>query len=290
MMSKFCSISSIFLLVTLFSLANSFRLPNRSNGTDNQNLGIVDGSRVSSIYYQMHALIGLENGDLCSGVILNSRHILTAAFCLYNDDGEIDIDGINIFVGIDRMSETKYDSIRYYADDVKVNPDYEGGYSDHGSAIITTDRDISFWSGKSHGAQPACIDYSGIKYKYYSIVGFGATQGKITRNGEVLRESTPSDDLVVGYVKDKPDMGCNENNICVQNYYDDRSTAICYEDFGGPLVTPKKNVIGIAIDHSRHKVDDAVVTCKFFSKFINLKGEMNFIDEVVGADQYCAYV
>ena len=191
---------------------------------------------------------------------------------VYQNGGQADPSQVQVFVGVDNISQLRQDQI-YQAANVYTHPDYTNQPPYHSDiAVIELQSPIQF----EEGVEKACLNYQNKQYDYLIASGFGVTsRPKMDSAGNPVNNPDSSDQLKVSLVtkfcslllhrnvviswyasffqyatfQEDPSQGddCQDIFICIRA--EDPSDSTCEGDSGGPLSTPpdsegKMQVIG----------------------------------------------
>jgi secreted trypsin-like serine protease len=176
-------------------------------------VGIVNGSVVSKKEELALSVVALisetdEGQALCTGTILNSETILTAAHCV-----EHPMQMVVVFAS--RVSAAKGENIRA-VDGYVPHPDWPGSEAAADLALV------HFTGGLPAGFKPVALGVSvqPSLREPILLVGYGVTDGIKRKGSGVLRE-TDSTILRLG----------PQGEI----FSDGRDSSVCFGDSGGPL-------------------------------------------------------
>lgn len=281
--------NSLILLVLLFGLGDSLRLP-KSDDND-INLKIVGGQvgNIKQFPYQVSIFTETRPnwGEFCGGVILNPNWIVTAAHCLKVNGTAQPASSIKVRPGLDSVNQAgswNAENIHVAAERF-LHPDYNSKTFVNDIALIRLQDPIQY-TGDT--VQRACVDYSDQVYNYYIASGYGSVTKRYMVNG-VVNDDTDGNELKYAFFKETRD-DCPDNNmfVCINSYYKNSGDSICYADSGGPLTTPYGRVIGVLSNMPAVYVSpNKYVYCEGHSKYTRLSNFAYFINEHVGTDNYC---
>jgi Trypsin len=96
------------LTAALIVVSSSYALPS---------IRIVDGNTVSESEYPHVARLTVDGEMLCTGTLISSRFILTAAHCFFGDDNKRAVGDTTI---VARLNGTEYNTVKAY-----IHPDYK---------------------------------------------------------------------------------------------------------------------------------------------------------------------
>ena len=120
---------------------------------------IVGGTEVIPYSIPWQVALVAENGDSpdCGGTLIGPKHILTAAHCFYNDEGNVNVAEFDVIVGEHDVTSTA-DGTRHKACGRTIHPNYNHATVDHDYAIIRLQEAVSFDARSA----PACLPNSGL--------------------------------------------------------------------------------------------------------------------------------
>ncbi|XP_055382068.1 trypsin alpha-like [Condylostylus longicornis] len=229
---KICKVL-IFILAINYAIGKEFEFDNsitiQNNNNNNRVKRVVNGRRSKEAHHPYQVAIFVD-GDvfLCSGVIIKSNWILTAAHCVYEED----ITTMVIRAGSNHRSKGGVISL---IDDAYYHEEYDPDTYDYDIALLRSTVDFSkYFNSKIYHIKPIEIaNKSPLTYGYGIVSGWGRT--KEGKEGGVQK-------LKYALLKIFPQNLCKKLNDGITNRMFcagdlDGKTDACQGDSGGPLVS-----------------------------------------------------
>lgn len=164
--------------------------------------------------------------SFCGGVIIDNRHVVTAAHCLRT----VVPRDIMVRIGEYDFSDSVHDGEDYPITNFKIHPYYDRSTQENDIAIITLARSVSF----DGDIRPICLPHANRDYagQISTIVGWGSTAYSGTGSNKLKQVSLPiwSQQDCTGVFKDK----VKSSMFCAG--MKDGGKDSCQGDSGGPLM------------------------------------------------------
>ncbi|KAF2894863.1 hypothetical protein ILUMI_11310 [Ignelater luminosus] len=188
---------------------------------------IINGDNVNITEVPYQLMLTYNKQFQCGAVLISSKHVLTAAHCLYQN-GFRSKSKINIFAGVTKKSQRYEEGHMYGVKTYIINAlfiltQYKGDI-----AVIYPDKKIII---DNYTVKPIALAKQSYRSGYEALAsGWGLVDD----------QGTLPDNLQAAYIKTTPCIVFRDS-ICSEGYLN----GICKGDSGGPLVYNNK-LIGIA--------------------------------------------
>ncbi len=257
-----------FFLNTLFALSFVALFvscaPSKQAGeitTTAKQASIIGGSNSTAEYQKQHGVVGLylilkdargnEGGAICTGTLIRSNVVLTAAHCLVASGGMKLVGGIAYFTtdletAMGEMDKDNMSNIRmfkkiHYHESYKKDGQDEGVTHDIGLVRLSEDAPADFTVAS---LPPASLSTALVKGATFTLSGFGINKYENDKDGQLVGEG----DGVLRQVAGVKIIEVESSGLEI--LLDQTSGGACHGDSGGPayftdVTTQKTYVVGV---------------------------------------------
>jgi len=258
----------------------------------------IVGGRVSSVSYPWTVYLSLT-GSACTGFIINSRQVITAAHCTASKTpGQV-----TVYAGINDLNK-RTSTNAYRAQYLDVHPGWANNGGNLGRegdfSVITVDRPFDF---NNPYIRPACIDTVIRDYGRTLAMGWGITDAPLRDlSGNPLNTPARTSLLKEADFNNIARSQTSQNNVpssCVNNFSVcllpvAEGDSACSGDSGGPVhavLGAKWVAVGTASYVTGRRViyngQDATQICYGPSVYSRVAYYKSFLDSTTGSHNLC---
>ncbi|XP_063917041.1 serine protease persephone-like [Zophobas morio] len=211
---------------------------------------ILNGENTQPGEFPHMAALGFFNKKVnmyrfdCGGTLISPYHIVTAAHCLVNVQGnELKIARLGV-INVPEMVKNPDPKIDYNVVDVIIHKHYDGRRKLNDIALVKLEKQVRF----TDTIRPACLytkndNPENLKVTGWGVVSFGGERSSILQKGTL--NPVPLQECSSIYQK-RVQKEITENQICAVS----NPSSACQGDSGGPLQTQSRanlfTVVGIS--------------------------------------------